>query len=264
MAGRAVQGVGAAFMMPATLSIITNAFPPEERGKAIGTWAGRLRARAGDRPGRRRRARRVRVLAGDLLPQPAGGGRAPWSSRCSRPASRATRRPATASTSPASRRCRSALTALVLALVEGNAWGWGSPEIIALLALSAVSARGLRAARAARARADGRLPLLPLEDVPRRERGRLHRDLLDAGDVLLHRALHAEHPRLLGRRGGRALPALDADDRADRAARRPADGPRRRPAADGRRALAHRRSRCCCRPASTSTPATGCCCPRSS
>ena len=27
-------------MMPGTLSIITNAFPPEERGKAIGTWAG--------------------------------------------------------------------------------------------------------------------------------------------------------------------------------------------------------------------------------
>ena len=38
--GRAIQGIGAAFMMPATLSIITNAFPPEERGKAIGTWAG--------------------------------------------------------------------------------------------------------------------------------------------------------------------------------------------------------------------------------
>ena len=40
VAGRAVQGIGAAFMMPATLSIITNTFPPEERGKAIGTWAG--------------------------------------------------------------------------------------------------------------------------------------------------------------------------------------------------------------------------------
>ena len=38
--GRAVQGIGAAFMMPATLSIITNAFPAHERGKAIGTWAG--------------------------------------------------------------------------------------------------------------------------------------------------------------------------------------------------------------------------------
>src|SRR5215210_6179833 len=40
VAGRALQGVGAALMMPATLSIITNAFPPHERGKAIGTWAG--------------------------------------------------------------------------------------------------------------------------------------------------------------------------------------------------------------------------------
>jgi MFS family permease len=37
---RAAQGVSAALMMPATLSIITNAFPPEERGKAIGSWAG--------------------------------------------------------------------------------------------------------------------------------------------------------------------------------------------------------------------------------
>src|ERR1044072_372763 len=40
VASRAVQGVGAALMMPATLSIITNAFPPQERGRAIGTWAG--------------------------------------------------------------------------------------------------------------------------------------------------------------------------------------------------------------------------------
>src|SRR5262249_46499053 len=37
---RAVQGIGAAFMMPATLSIITQAFPAEQRGTAIGTWAG--------------------------------------------------------------------------------------------------------------------------------------------------------------------------------------------------------------------------------
>src|SRR5436309_15188643 len=40
VAFRAVQGVGAAFMMPATLSIITQAFPPHQRGTAIGTWAG--------------------------------------------------------------------------------------------------------------------------------------------------------------------------------------------------------------------------------
>src|SRR5256714_4699771 len=40
IAGRAVQGIGAAFMMPGPLSIISNTFPPEERGRAIGTWAG--------------------------------------------------------------------------------------------------------------------------------------------------------------------------------------------------------------------------------
>ncbi|MCO5316702.1 MAG: MFS transporter [Solirubrobacterales bacterium] len=40
VASRVAQGIGAAFMMPGTLSIITDAFPPSERGKAIGTWAG--------------------------------------------------------------------------------------------------------------------------------------------------------------------------------------------------------------------------------
>src|SRR5918999_3408111 len=40
VASRAVQGIGAAFMMPGTLSIISNTFPPHERGRAIGTWAG--------------------------------------------------------------------------------------------------------------------------------------------------------------------------------------------------------------------------------
>src|SRR4029078_7583363 len=37
---RAVQGIGAALMMPATLSIITHTFPAAERGRAIGIWAG--------------------------------------------------------------------------------------------------------------------------------------------------------------------------------------------------------------------------------
>src|SRR3954464_8887283 len=40
VAGRAIQGIGAAFMLPGTLSIISNTFPPAERGRAIGTWAG--------------------------------------------------------------------------------------------------------------------------------------------------------------------------------------------------------------------------------
>jgi EmrB/QacA subfamily drug resistance transporter len=37
---RIVQGIGAALMNPATLSIITATFPPRQRGMAIGIWAG--------------------------------------------------------------------------------------------------------------------------------------------------------------------------------------------------------------------------------
>ncbi|MEI2696835.1 MAG: MFS transporter [Microthrixaceae bacterium] len=37
---RGVMGIGGALIMPATLSIITNVFPPHERGRAIGVWAG--------------------------------------------------------------------------------------------------------------------------------------------------------------------------------------------------------------------------------
>ncbi len=40
IATRSVMGVGAAMIMPATLSIITNVFPPQERAKAIAIWAG--------------------------------------------------------------------------------------------------------------------------------------------------------------------------------------------------------------------------------
>src|SRR6266851_7296519 len=40
IAARTVQGVGAALMNPATLSIITATFPPRKRGTAIGIWAG--------------------------------------------------------------------------------------------------------------------------------------------------------------------------------------------------------------------------------
>lgn len=39
IAARAVQGIGAAFMVPGSLAIIAEAYPKEQRGGAIGTWA---------------------------------------------------------------------------------------------------------------------------------------------------------------------------------------------------------------------------------
>jgi EmrB/QacA subfamily drug resistance transporter len=138
VAGRAIQGAGAAFMMPATLSIITNAFPPAERGKAIGTWAG------------------VSALALAIGPV-VGGALAEYVSwRAIFFLNLPVAIGAVAVTLFATRESRDettehrvdipgiaalsiALTALVLALVEGNSWGWGSPEIIALFSLAAVS-----------------------------------------------------------------------------------------------------------------------------
>ncbi len=48
IAGRALQGAGAAFLMPASISVLNLAFPPEERGGAFGVWG----AAAGDRASR--------------------------------------------------------------------------------------------------------------------------------------------------------------------------------------------------------------------
>ena len=40
IAARAFAGAGAAFVMPATLSLLTTVYPEEERTKAVGIWAG--------------------------------------------------------------------------------------------------------------------------------------------------------------------------------------------------------------------------------
>ncbi len=134
---RVVQGVGAALMMPATLSIITNAFPPAERGKAIGTWAGVSALALAIGP----------LLGGFLtehvswraifylnIPVAAGAIVATlFAVRESRDET-VGREIDWAGTAVLT----GGLTALVLALVEGNAWGWGSPRIVALLVGSVV------------------------------------------------------------------------------------------------------------------------------
>lgn len=40
IAARGLAGLGGCIIMPATLSILTNVFPADERGRAIGVWAG--------------------------------------------------------------------------------------------------------------------------------------------------------------------------------------------------------------------------------
>jgi EmrB/QacA subfamily drug resistance transporter len=40
IAARALQGIGGALLVPSSLAIISAAFPEDERGRAIGTWAG--------------------------------------------------------------------------------------------------------------------------------------------------------------------------------------------------------------------------------
>jgi EmrB/QacA subfamily drug resistance transporter len=137
VAGRALQGVGAAFMMPATLSIITVTFPPEERGKAIGTWAGVSALALAIGP----------VVGGALteyvswraifflnLPVAVGAVAVTLF------AAHESRDESTRHTIdwPGIFTISVGLTALVLALIEGNAWSWGSPEIVALLATAAV------------------------------------------------------------------------------------------------------------------------------
>ena len=138
VASRAVQGVGAAFMMPGTLSIIANAFPPEERGKAIGTWAG------------------VSAIALALGPLIGGWLTEDVSWRAIFFLNLPVAVGAVIVTLFAAEESRDetvskkvdlpgiatltiSLTALVLALVEGNAWGWGSPEILALFATAVVA-----------------------------------------------------------------------------------------------------------------------------
>jgi EmrB/QacA subfamily drug resistance transporter len=137
VAGRAIQGVGAAFMMPATLSIITVTFPAEERGKAIGTWAGVSALALAIGP----------VVGGALteyvswraifflnLPVAVGAVAVTLF------AAHESRDESTRHTIdwPGIFSISAGLTALVLALIEGNSWGWGSPEIVALLATAAV------------------------------------------------------------------------------------------------------------------------------
>src|ERR1051325_10558907 len=132
IAGRAGQGIGAAFMMPGTLSIISNTFPPAERGRAIGTWAGvsALALALGPAVGGAL-TEYVSWRAIFFLNLPVAIGAVIVTLFAVRESFDKTvdRRVDFAGIASIS----VGLSALVLALVEGNGWGWGSTEIVGLL-----------------------------------------------------------------------------------------------------------------------------------
>ena len=117
IAFRAVQGIGASLLIPGTLAIIAVTFPPHERAKAIGIWAG--------------------ISGFALALGPTVGGwmveHVGWQSiRESR--------------SPEARRIdlgglglgTAGLFSVTYGLIEANQLGWGDPVIVASLVLAAV------------------------------------------------------------------------------------------------------------------------------
>ena len=142
IAFRALQGVGAAFIMPATLSTLTAVFPRGERTKAIGMWtaAGGLGAVAGPSLGGYMVDQinwaavfwlhlpivGIALLGLTIVPESRDSRRLPLDI-------------------PGAILGTVGLIALVYALIQGNEAGWASREILGSLALSGVLLAGFAA-----------------------------------------------------------------------------------------------------------------------
>ena len=135
---RVVQGVGAALMMPATLSIISAVFAPRERGTAIGIWAGVSAM-----------ALAIGPLIGGVLAEKANWN---WIFFINVPVgalgivAALVLVPESRDTSAVQRldlpgliTSGIAVFALTYALIEANTYGWTSARILSLFALFAVS-----------------------------------------------------------------------------------------------------------------------------
>ena len=134
---RTVQGIGAALMMPATLSIISATFPVEQRGMAIGIWAGVSAM-----------ALAIGPLVGGLIAEHID-----WSwiffinvpigviaIVAARLLIRESRDPSADQRLdiPGLLTSAVALFALTFALIEANEYGWTSPTILSLFAVAGI------------------------------------------------------------------------------------------------------------------------------
>jgi EmrB/QacA subfamily drug resistance transporter len=138
IAARSVQGVGAALMMPSTLSIITATFAARERGMAIGIWAGVSAI-----------ALAIGPLLGGIITEHLSwnwifyvnvpiGVAAIAASVLVIPESRDTSREQRLDL-PGLLSSGIGLLALVYALIEANNYGWTSARIIGLFVVAAVA-----------------------------------------------------------------------------------------------------------------------------
>ena len=138
VSARVLQGVGAALMMPASLSIITATFAHHERGAALGIWAGVSAL-----------ALAVGPLVGGLITEHIGWN---WIFYINVPvgllgivAGRVIIRESKDTSHeqrldlPGLLTSGVALFALVFALIEANTHGWTSPLILGLFALALVA-----------------------------------------------------------------------------------------------------------------------------
>ena len=217
IAARAFQGVGAALLMPGTLSIITVTFPPHERAKAIGLWAGMSGL-----------ALALGPTVGGLMVEHLG-----WESvfflnvPIGIVAIFAASRNVRESVSEITRELdipglflgSGALFCATYALIEANEKGWSDPLIVSMLVTSAVLAvafllyerQSPRPCCACGSSASPRSPRAP------RSRSASVRHVRH---VLLHVAVHAADPRVQRVRGRHPVPADDRHDHHRRAQRR--------------------------------------------
>lgn len=139
IAARVVQGLGAAFVAPASLAIIADTFPKTERGMAIGVWAGVSASALGFGP-----------LLGAIINDSAGWR---WIFLLNVPlgvgswlVARAVLRESRAPNAPrrldmiGAGTSAAALLALLLALTQTNGAGWASPRVIILFAVATICA----------------------------------------------------------------------------------------------------------------------------
>jgi EmrB/QacA subfamily drug resistance transporter len=140
VAARVVQALGAAAMVPTSLGLLLPAFPPQERHVAIGVWAasGGVAAAAGPPLGGLLVEASWRWVF--LVNLPIGLLALVAGARFLREI----RDPSTARPDVAGAAGVAAgIGALVVAIVQGAAWGWASGRIVALFALAALLIAGV-------------------------------------------------------------------------------------------------------------------------